>query len=126
MPSASSLFFVLFLLQKDTSGNILGIGRKFTMIFYSRNEEGSQKGDPGRNPQPWGGSHPRPRVGPRQEAVPALSVASGAPLRTPSSSWRKNNPRKFRSNSENISRSKFLKQKDSKNRELALGILSIG
>ena len=79
-----------------------------------------------RCPRGRGGSHPRPRVGPRQEAVPALRVASGAPLRTLSSSWRKNNLRKFWSNSANISRSKFLKQKDSKNRELAPGILSIG
>ena len=34
--------------------------------------------------------------------------------------------RKFSSNSENISRSDFLKYKNCKNRELALGIFSIG
>ena len=73
-----------------------------------------------------GGSLPWPHLDPRQEAAPALWVASGAPLRSLSSSWRKNNPRKVSSNSENIPRSKFLKQKDSKNRELALGILVIG
>ena len=35
-------------------------------------------------------------------------------------------PRKFSPNSENISRSDFLKYKNNKNRELAMGILSIG
>ena len=36
------------------------------------------------------------------------------------------NCRKFSSNSKNISRSNFLQQKQHKNRELVLGILSIG
>ena len=69
-----------------------------------------------------GGSLPRPHLDPRQEAAPALWVTSSAPLRSLSSSWRKNNHRKVSSNSDNIFRSKFLKQKDSKNRKLALGI----
>ena len=73
-----------------------------------------------------GGSLPRPHLDPWQEAAPTLWVASSAPLQSLSSSWHKNNPHKVSPNSENIYRSKFLKQKDSKNRELALGILSIG
>ena len=73
-----------------------------------------------------GGPHPPAKGGPRQEAAPALWDSSRAALLTRSSSWRIINLRKFPVQSENISRSKFVKQKDSKNRELALGILSIG
>ena len=62
---------MLILLQKLTSENILGIGRKFTMIFYWTNKDRSQKGDPGRDPQPWGGSHPWVTGGPRPVAAPA-------------------------------------------------------
>ena len=62
-----------------------------------------------RHPRGRGGSHPRPRVGPGKEAVPALRVASGAPLRAPSSSWQIKIPRKFSARFENIFRSKFLK-----------------
>ena len=61
---------------------------------------------------------------PRQQAAYALWVASEAALRTPSSSWRENNPRKFSSNSENISRSKFLKQNNSKTRTTQLTKIS--
>ena len=126
MPSASSLFLLFSYFRKFTSGNILGIGRKFTEIFYATEDTCGPKGSLGGHPQGRGGLLPRPHLEPWQEAVPALWVASSAPLRSLSSSWRKNNPRKILSNSVNISRSKFLKQKDSKNRELALGILSIG
>ena len=70
----------MFLLQKVTSGNILGIGRKFTTIFYSINKDRSQKGDPGRDPQPRGGSHswvrggswPPPVCAPRTPPCDAL------------------------------------------------------
>ena len=72
--------FVLFLLQKVTSGNILGFGRKFMTIFYSRNEEGRQKGDPGRDPQPWGGSHPWVTGGPRPRPVHAPRAPPRVPL----------------------------------------------
>ena len=68
MPSASSLFFVLFLLQKVTSGNILGIGRKFTEIFYAMEDTRRPKGHLGghrRVPDaaplgPAGGARPCP------------------------------------------------------------------
>ena len=39
----------------------------------------SQKGDPGRDPQPWGGSHPQVRGGPRAKAA----CAPRAPSRPP-------------------------------------------
>ena len=51
--------YVQILLQKVTSGNILGIGRKFMGIFYWINDDRSQKGGPGGSPQvtattsPW-------------------------------------------------------------------------
>ena len=92
-----------------------------TRFFSSANKELLA----GNGPPLGMGSWTLPRS-PYTRVGPALWVASQAAPRNPSSSWRKNNPRKFWSNSKNISRSKFLKQKDSKNRELALGILSIG
>ena len=73
-----------------------------------------------------GGSHPRVDPRPRQQAAPGLWAAPRAAVWCPGAFHHVRIPRKFWSNSENISRSKFLKQKDSKNRELALGILSIG
>ena len=118
--------FVLFLLRKVTSGNILGITRKFTTIFYWGNEDGSQKGDPGRDPQPRGGSHLRVQGGPRPGVAPGLCGSTEAVLRAPVFICSIKNPRKFSSNFENISRSNFLQEKHDKNRELALGILSIG
>ena len=63
---------------------------------------------------------------PRQRGASAPWASPPAPLRSGTWSWRIKIPQKFPARSENISRSKFLKQKDSKNRELALGILSIG
>ena len=57
---------------------------------------------------------------------PGPWVAPQAALWSVTSSCRINIPRKFSSNSENISRSRFFEIKNSKNRELALGILSIG
>ena len=63
-----------------------------------------------------------PRVGP----APGLWASPGVALLAPVLISSIKNPRKFSSNSENISRSNFLKQKQHKNRELALGILSIG
>ena len=72
----------------------------------------------------------RHRRGPRRcpggRGGPHPWVHPPALLRIGTSSWRIKNPQKFPARSENISRSKFLKQKDSKNSELALGILSIG
>ena len=73
-----------------------------------------------------GGPHPRVHLGPRQGGASALWASPPALLRTGTSSWQIKIPRKIPVQSENIFRSKFLKQKDSKNRELALGILSIG
>ena len=88
--------FVLILLQKVTSGNILGIGRKFTMIFYWRNKDQSQKGDPGWDTQPRGGSHQRVRGGPR--LPPAC-----APRRPPRDSlWPQNHPRRKNPNPRKI------------------------
>ena len=88
--------------------------------FYRR-RRASRRGPRGR-----GGPHPRVHLDPRQGGAPALWASPPALLRTGTSSWQIKIPRKFPVQSENISRSKFLKQKDSKNRELALGILSIG
>ena len=68
--------FVLILLQKVTSGNILGIGRKFTMIFYYRNEEGSQKDDSKGPTQP--GAAPCRGPGSTRRWDPPLPC--GAPL----------------------------------------------
>ena len=81
-----------------------------------------RRGPRGR-PRSRGGSHLRVQVGPQQQAAPALWVAPQAALWSIGVFSRIKNLRKFSSNSENISRSNFLKYK---NRELALGILSIG
>ena len=62
-----------------------------------------------------GGSHPWVHPGPWQGAACALWFASEAALRSLGVLFRIKNLRKFSSNSEN-----------NKNRELALGILSIG
>ena len=88
--------------------------------FYRRRSE----------PRRWttgrGGSHLHPPLG-HGRGPPA---PCGSPPRLPFglqvSYVAIKNLYKFSSNSENISRSKFLKYKNSKNRELALGILSIG
>ena len=69
-----------------------------------------------------GGSHLWVGPRPRQGSAPGLWGAFEAALRTPSSSWRKNNSLKFSSNSEEISRSGFFEIENSKNSELALGI----
>ena len=69
-----------------------------------------------------------PLAGPPWDAAGGASAPWAsplAPLRSSTWSWHIKIPQKFPVRSENISRSKFLKQKDSKNRELALGILSI-
>ena len=81
-------------------------------------ERGSPRGTGERRPWP----HSHPRVGP----APRLWVPPGVALLAPVLISTIKNHRKFSPNSENISRSKFLKQKQDKNRELALGILSIG
>ena len=90
------------------------------MGFYRR-----QRGPRG-CPQGRGGSHPWVALGPRQGAAPSLWVAPQVALLAPVIICPVKNRRKFSSNSENISRSDFLKYKNSENRELALGILSIG
>ena len=56
-----------------------------------------------------GGSHPRAKGGPRQEAVPALWVVPRASLWSSGVFRRIKNLHKFSSSSENISRSKFSK-----------------
>ena len=64
--------FALFFLQKVTSGNILGIGWKFTGIFYWTNEDRSQKGSPGGSPQARG--DPQPRAGGGRGHHPPLAL----------------------------------------------------
>ena len=88
--------FLLILLQKVTFENILGIGRKFTMIFYWINKDRSEKGDPGGNPQPWGGSHPRVTGGPRPTPVCAPWVPPRDAL------WPINHPRRENPNPRRI------------------------
>ena len=77
---------------------------------------------------PWGrgGSHRRLQVGPWHGTVPSPWVAPQVALRRGGVFLRIKILCKFSANSENISKSDFLKFKNSKNRELALGILSIG
>ena len=100
MPSASSLF----LLQKVTSRNILGTGRKFTTIFYWGNKDRSQKVDPGRDPQPRGGSHPRVTGGPRPPPVPALwGTPRSPPTPIKSSPMQKPYPRRIFPNTQQSS-----------------------
>ena len=113
--------FVVFLLQKVTSENILGIGQKFMGIFYWRNEDRSQKGDL-RDVQSLGATPSRgPPVTRRWDPRgPFWTSAGPALLATVLICWIKNR-RKFLSNSGNISRSNFLQQFQHKNRELALG-----
>ena len=77
-------------------------------------------------PRGRGGSHPHLLVGPRQGGVPGPWVAPQVALRRAGVFLRIKIPRKFSSDSENISTSDFLKYKNCKNRELTLGILSIG
>ena len=59
-------------------------------------------------------------------AIPGPWVAPQVALRRGGAFLRIKISRKFSSNSENISKSDFLKYKNNKSRELALGILSIG
>ena len=73
-----------------------------------------------------GGPHPRVQVGPRMPVAPGLWVPPGVALLPPVLIFSIKNRRKFSSNSENIFRSNFLQQNQHNNRELALGILSIG
>ena len=67
MHSASSLF----LLQKVTSGNILGIGRKFTGIFYRTNEDRCPK-DSFRGPTQGRATPAMAPLDPRVRPAPAL------------------------------------------------------
>ena len=70
-----------------------------------------------------------PSVGPLWAMAGGRMCPVSGPSGSPWSSgvlFRIKNLRKFLSNSENIFRSDFLKYKNCKNRELALGILSIG
>ena len=94
---------------------------KLGIIEFFRRRRGPRRCLGGR-----GGSHPRLLVGPRQGAVPGPLVAPQVALRRGGVFLHIKIPRKFSSNSENISISDFLKYKNSKNREVALGILSIG
>ena len=66
----------LFLLQKVTSGNIIGTGQKFTGIFYRTNEDRSPK-DSSRGPQRPGAA-PGGGLGPIRGWDPPLPC--GAPL----------------------------------------------
>ena len=79
-----------------------------------------------RPPGGRGGTHPRVLVGSRPGVAPGPWVALQVGLRSPTSSWKIKNICKFWRNSENISRSRFSEIENGKNRELALGILSIG
>ena len=67
MPNASSLFF----LQKVTSGNILGIGRKFTRIFIGQMKTGAERAA-------LGAAH-RPGVGPIRGLGPTSCQGSPCP-----------------------------------------------
>ena len=78
------------------------------------------------SPRGRGGPRPRPPSHPRVGPAPGLWVPPGVALLAPVLISSIKNRRKFSSNSENISRSNFLQQNQHKNRELALGILSIG
>ena len=78
------------------------------------------------SPQARGDLWSRPRVHPWVGPAPGLWVPPGVALLAPFLICPIKNPRKFSSNSENILRSNFLKQKHHKNRELSLGTLSIG
>ena len=77
-------------------------------------------------PRGRGGLWPRPPLDPRVGPALGLWVPPGVALLVPVLIYSIKNHRKFSSNSENISISNFLQQNQHKNRELALGILSIG
>ena len=81
-----------------------------------------RRGDARRWPGPPGGVHARPGGGPRLEVTWTVRGSPPSVLRVPSSFHIKNNSRKFCAQSEKLSRTTFLKQKQ----ELALGILLIG
>ena len=76
-------------------------------------------------PRGAGGLRPRPHLDPRWEPIPILWASPRVALLAPFLISSIKNLREFSSNSENISRSNFLQQFQHKNRELALGILSI-
>ena len=78
------------------------------------------------SPRGTGGRRPRPPLDPRLGPAPGLWVPPGVALPALVLISSIKNRRKFSSYSENISRSNFLQQNQHKNRELALGILSIG
>ena len=95
--------------------------RVFSMGMIYR-PKGVMRGSPrGRD-----GPRPRPPFYPRVGPALGLWVPPGVALLATLLISSIKNRRKFSSNSENISRSNFLQQKHGKNRELALGILSIG
>ena len=68
MPSASSLFLLSFLFQNFTSGNIRGIGPKFTEIIFTPRRRRSPKGGTRGDPEGRDGlllpAYPGERVGP--------------------------------------------------------------
>ena len=87
-------------------------------LYASEGAEGTHQ-EQGRVP-------PAGQGGPRQEVVPALWVAPRAALWCPSAFRRVKIPRKFSSIPRIFPEVNFLKYKNSKNRKLALVILSIG
>ena len=72
-----------------------------------------------------GGTPVRPALGPRLGGILFLWGPPAAPLLAPSLLLRENSSRKFADDSEKFPRTTFLKQKDGKKLELALGIFLI-
>ena len=93
--------------------------------FSGRRRIYRQRGDSRRRRRAPGGPQARPRVGPRLEGFWRLGASPGV-LRVPSLFQLGNKSRKFSARSEKLHRTTFLKQKDSRKQELALGILLIG
>ena len=69
--------FAVFLFQKFTFENILGIGSKFTGIIFTPIRRRSLKGSLGGDPRGRGAPLPRPKVDPQVGSAPAR----GAPPR---------------------------------------------
>ena len=94
--------------------------------FLGRRQIYRRRGDSRRRRRVPGGPQARPRVGPRLEGIWRLGSSPPGILRIPYLFHIGNNSCKLSAQSEKLPRTTFLKQKDSRKQELALGILLIG
>ena len=117
MPSASSMFLLSFCFRNLLLEIFAELDQNLQNFFLPRRNTSPKESWRG-GPQGRCAPLPRVKVDPWVGPAPALWASPPALLWTGTSSSQIKIPHKFPVQPENISRSKFLKQNDSKNREL--------